>query len=279
MRSTITFLLQLHRKKNAMKGRAYTCVNKSLYQAVESSPVVLLAMSPPPAVLSTLGNSKSAGIANAYADWAKKIDTTHKVANHVASTALFLSQNGLRSNLRESNFIKFHEGACSQTPLVFHAYACSIHITHPMLQNLTLKILHALCARLRTLWIFKLQQQANKLHPCIGLLFLVYLDKKHEAIVSCSSDSQGTLQNSHIAWALMLPHFVGTNICTDVSSSHPSRMLLFYQFHNYPAHVPQYRDVRSHHMLQYFKIKGSQCFKATTLFPVSNVMIVCHKRA
>ena len=42
----------------------------SLFQALESSPVVLLVMSPPPAVLSTLVPSlkKSAGIPNAYID-------------------------------------------------------------------------------------------------------------------------------------------------------------------------------------------------------------------
>ena len=38
-------------------------------------------------------------------------------------TALLLSQNGTRSNLRASNFLKFPGGACPQTPLVLHAYA------------------------------------------------------------------------------------------------------------------------------------------------------------
>ena len=42
--------------------------------------------------------------------------------SHVATTALLLSLDGLRSNLRASNFKKFHGGACPQTPLELHAY-------------------------------------------------------------------------------------------------------------------------------------------------------------
>ena len=61
-------------------------------------------------------------------------------ASHVATTALLPSQNGLRSNLRASNFSKFPGGACPQTPLVLHAYACihsklDLHVT-PLLKIL-----------------------------------------------------------------------------------------------------------------------------------------------
>ena len=60
--------------------------------------------------------------------WTDKNGTQYSMS-HVATTALLLSQNGLRSNLRASNFWKFSGGACSQTPLVLHAYACLyIHI-------------------------------------------------------------------------------------------------------------------------------------------------------
>ena len=42
------------------------------------------------------------------------------MASHVATTALLLAQNGLRSNIRASNFKKFPGGACPKTPLVLH---------------------------------------------------------------------------------------------------------------------------------------------------------------
>ena len=45
-------------------------------------------------------------------------------ATGVATTALLLSQNGLRSYLRSSNFKKFPGGACPHTSLVLHVYAC-----------------------------------------------------------------------------------------------------------------------------------------------------------
>ena len=45
-------------------------------------------------LLFSCGNLMSAGLANAYMD------------SYVATTALLLSQNGLRSNLRASNFLK-----------------------------------------------------------------------------------------------------------------------------------------------------------------------------
>ena len=51
-------------------------------------------------------------------------------ARQLASMAVLLSQNGLRSNLSESNFKKFPAGACLQTPLVLHAYAkLDVHVT------------------------------------------------------------------------------------------------------------------------------------------------------
>ena len=51
--------------------------------------------------------------------------------------ALLLSQNGLTSNLTESNFSKKNPGgACPQTSLVLHAYACYIDSdTHVTLQK------------------------------------------------------------------------------------------------------------------------------------------------
>ena len=44
-------------------------------------------------------------------------------ASQVAIMAVFLSQNGLRRNLRACNFKKFAGGACPQTPLLLHACA------------------------------------------------------------------------------------------------------------------------------------------------------------
>ena len=52
-------------------------------------------------------------------------------ASRVATTALLLSQNGLRSNLRASNFKKFSGGACPQTPLLLHSCACVLIIRCP----------------------------------------------------------------------------------------------------------------------------------------------------
>ena len=55
-------------------------------------------------------------------------------ASHVATTALLLFQNDLRSNLRASNFKKFPGGACPKTSLVLHACLllhAYIHIRHP----------------------------------------------------------------------------------------------------------------------------------------------------
>ena len=57
-------------------------------------------------------------------------------ASHVATTALLMSQNGLRSNLRASDFQTFPGRACPQTPLVLHAYAQIRHLC-----NLPSKIL------------------------------------------------------------------------------------------------------------------------------------------
>ena len=61
----------------------------------------------------------SAGLANAFMD-SQKLD-----ANLVATAALLLLQNDLRSNLKVSlEFLKISWGACLQTPLILHAYAC-----------------------------------------------------------------------------------------------------------------------------------------------------------
>ena len=62
-------------------------------------------------------------------------------ASHVATMALVLSQNGLRSNLRVSNFGKFSVGACPQTNLVLHAYACMYTYTSDTHATPVLKIL------------------------------------------------------------------------------------------------------------------------------------------
>ena len=101
-----------------------TCVNKSLFQAVESSPHLLFCQ--PYEIQCQL-----AYIANAYADWAPKIwcntQSGYSYAT-VVTTALFLSQNGLRSNLRESNFKKFPVEACPQTP---PSLSCLVMYTHP----------------------------------------------------------------------------------------------------------------------------------------------------
>ena len=52
-------------------------------------------------------------------------------ASQVASMRVLLSQNGLRSNLRASNFKNFSGGVCPQTPLVLYADAnyTDIHVT------------------------------------------------------------------------------------------------------------------------------------------------------
>ena len=83
---------------------AHKCIHKSLVQALESCPSSDVT---PPAVLPTLvrtfsrGNSKSTGLANIHGQ--PKIGC-NIAASHVATTALLLSQNSLRSNLRASNF-------------------------------------------------------------------------------------------------------------------------------------------------------------------------------
>ena len=50
--------------------------------------------------------------------------------SHVAIQMDLLNSvpNGLRTNLRESNVQKLPRGACPQTPIVLHAYACSPHL-------------------------------------------------------------------------------------------------------------------------------------------------------
>ena len=60
----------------------------------------------------------------------QKFDATHKATSYatVVTTALFLSQNGIRSNLRESNFKKFPGEACPQTP---PSLSCLVMYTHP----------------------------------------------------------------------------------------------------------------------------------------------------
>ena len=60
-------------------------------------------------------------------------------ASHVATTALVLSQNGLRSNLRASSFYKFPGRVCAQTPLVLHAWMLMhayMHLLNPLLKIL-----------------------------------------------------------------------------------------------------------------------------------------------
>ena len=90
-----------------LKDAHKTCVNKSLFQALESSPVVFVVTQCHPtcccANLSTfsLENWKSGGLANAYVDSQNWMQYS---ASHVATTALLLSQNSLKSNLRASNF-------------------------------------------------------------------------------------------------------------------------------------------------------------------------------
>ena len=51
--------------------------------------------------------------------------------NHAAIMALVLSQNGLRSNLRASNFEEFPGGTFPETPPVIHVYAWSPSPSHP----------------------------------------------------------------------------------------------------------------------------------------------------
>ena len=58
----------------------------------------------------------------------------HQKTTSVATTALLLSQNGLSSNLRAPNFVKFGGGACPQTPSIMHVYTADIHVT-PNLKN------------------------------------------------------------------------------------------------------------------------------------------------
>ena len=62
---------------------------------------------------------KFEGLENAYVDSQNLQYST----SHVGTTALLLSQNGLRSTLRASDFQKFPGGTCPHTPLVLHAYA------------------------------------------------------------------------------------------------------------------------------------------------------------
>ena len=114
-----------------LRPRINTSVNKSLCQALESSPVILLLIYPTYCSdnLSTFsrGNLKSAGLTNAFWD-------SQKLDEIVTTMALLLLKNGPRSNLRASNFYKFPGGASPQTPLVSRAclliYAY-IHIRHP----------------------------------------------------------------------------------------------------------------------------------------------------
>ena len=56
-------------------------------------------------------------------------------ASHVAITALLLSQNGLRSNLRASNLEKFPKGQWSQTALILHALLNAGHLSNPSSDN------------------------------------------------------------------------------------------------------------------------------------------------
>ena len=88
-------------------------INKSLCQALESSPVVLLLIYPTycSANFSTFsrGNLKSAGLTNAFWD-------SQKLDEIVATTALLLLKNGPRSSLRASNFYKFPGGASPRPP-------------------------------------------------------------------------------------------------------------------------------------------------------------------
>ena len=68
----------------------------------------------------------------------QKFDAT-QAASHVATTALFLSQNGLRSNLRESNSKKSWGSMPPDPPslsyLCMYTYTSHIHVT-PLLKIL-----------------------------------------------------------------------------------------------------------------------------------------------
>ena len=100
--------------------RANTRVNKSLVQALGSCPSSDGAL---PAVLPSsipsLGENRR--LRKCIRRQPKLGCGTPRAM--VATTALVLSQNGLRSTLRASDFQKFPGGACPQTPLVLHAYA------------------------------------------------------------------------------------------------------------------------------------------------------------
>lgn len=53
------------------------------------------------------------------------MDSQKLDASNVATAALLLLQNDLRSNLKVSlEFLKISWGVCLQTPLILHAYAC-----------------------------------------------------------------------------------------------------------------------------------------------------------
>lgn len=53
------------------------------------------------------------------------MDSQKLDASNVATAALLLLQNDLRSNLKVSlEFLKISWGVCLQPPLILHAYAC-----------------------------------------------------------------------------------------------------------------------------------------------------------
>ena len=110
------------------------CDKRTLFQALASSPVVAVT---PLAVLPTLVPS----LLKIRSQLASKCNscTTKTILREscTTTTALLLSQSGLRSNLRASNFLGKHA-------LVLHAYACvHTHLT-ALLQILATGLVYVL---------------------------------------------------------------------------------------------------------------------------------------
>ena len=101
-----------------IKTHVNTCIITSLVQVLKSclSSAVLPTFS-----TFSHGNSMSACLANAYT-WPAK-NWMQYSARHAAITALLLSHNCLRSNLKAFNF-KYLLGEHAPDPLVLHAYTC-----------------------------------------------------------------------------------------------------------------------------------------------------------
>ena len=103
--------------------------------------------------------------------------------SHVATTALLVSQNGLRSNLRASNFQKFSGGACLSVACSCMQY---IHIWHTC--NPPFKI----AAWLRA-WLYMQRRINSGLHDYL-------CSRMHGRQIQDTLQSKSAIQCTHKDW-------------------------------------------------------------------------------